>query len=834
MYAPVELTRPTNNVVAVEPANSGPYIAQTGTGKGAGDAAAPLANAASSVAAPLVQSDPALAPGLVGGVQMQAAESPELVRYQIQMLELYKSAVLDPLFTLADKRQQVPDLLRQQIADLVDQYAQLLPKLNEKLAKTTARASAMQALPINPSMPTVDQFTSTSRACDNLNNLEVQLQNTKKLSLLAQDPVVKARQLVADLQGISGKMYSQLEVKLALELADQASQEVPKNLRNQAMAAHIQSLPLLESLANSAPINPEALQQFKKDYLNLVRQTLGNAESAPTLIGLEEYFSQGLTALGDSPAASTVEGLSQELAQCKRMNSITLKLLQLLASHVTEEENLPLLSGLQEDLSLNTQTSPQLHALLTQHPKRLVKALAPLGLGQTSAEFSTEVGKLVSETPDLHALAQRYPKVLTAPKLLETEMHKDSAFKAAELGSLDTLHILLDKGVDLLVRNADGNGLLHVAAAKGQVQVATYLTQVQGLPDDLALTQGLRELTYIAKYRSLPQLTSYLRRSPVLLASAQAKITAMALARDCAKLGKSNQARHLVTAFDLDVEQPDGNSLNRTKFHKASIEGNIEEMRILKTLGANIHAVDEESNSAFHLAANFANPNTLLVFHHWFGMHIGFGIHNINRKGFDGRNPFLGATAWGKTDNMHTLWQMGADIHAVDNQLSNALYLAARFATPETIMALVNKYGFKDLEQRGFNGRTPLLGATESGNIPTMCTLIELGADAHAVDDQSHGALHIAACFANPETLQVLHTQFGLKNMEVRGVKGFTPYLQAAARGNLPNLRALEPMGADIHAQDNQGRNALAIAKQRHNIPEVIEYLQSIGVTSTR
>lgn len=832
MHATVEITQAAT---AANTANSVRYIAQTGTGRGAGDAAALLADAAASVAAPLLQINTELAPRLVGGVQRSVVESPELVRYQIQMLELYKSAVVDPLSTLAEKRHQIPVLLRQQIQDLVSQYAQLLPKLNEKLAKTTASASALLAPMIDIGMPTVDQFSSASRACDNLSNLEAQLQSAKKLSLLAQDPVVKARQLVAELQGVSGRLYSQLEVQLALELADNASQEVPKNLRSQAIAAHIQSLPLLDSLANDSPIDPEALRQFKKDYLALVRQTVGTSESVPTLKGLEEYFLQGLKALGDSPAESTVQGLSQELAQYKRMNSINLKLLQLLASNITEEKATSLLSNLQDDLTLNTQTSPQLQALLSQHPNRLVKVLAPLGLGQTSAEIKTEARAEAAveadTTANLQALAQRYPKVLTAPKLLETEMYKDSAFKAAEVGSLDTLHILLAKGVDPLVRNADGHGLLHAAAAKGQVKVATYLTRVQGLPDDLELAQGLRELTYIAKYLSLPQLRSYLRHSPVLLASAQAKITAMALARDCARLGKSKQARYLVTAFDLDVEQPDRNILNRTKFHKASIEGNIEEMRILKTLGANIHALDGESNSAFHLAAHFANPNTLLVFHQWFGMHIGFGIHNINQKGFDGRNPFLGATAWGKTDNMHTLWQMGADIYAVDNQLSNALYLAARFATPETIMALVNKYGFKDLEQRGFNGRTPLLGAAESGNIPTLCTLIELGADAYAVDDQCHGALHIAAYFADPETLQALHTQFGLKNMEVRGFKGFTPYLQAAARGNLPNLRALQPMGANIHAQDDQGRNALAIAKQKHANPEVIEYLESLGLS---
>ncbi len=925
-----------------------------------------------------------VAPSTPQNLQPNNPENPELVAYQIQVLNFYKAAVVDPLCTFAEQRQQIPELLCRQLETMVQEFDKVRKSLNTKLGRTTAESGAVDALNISRRMSMVEKLKAVERVSDHLSTLDSQLVNAQKVGRFTKNPVQKAKAYLNDLEVVRDKITRNLESQLDLVEADEASHQALQGIRNQALVAHIHSLPLMDYLTSDTPVDPAAFHEFKKDYIELVRKTIGDAQSSTTLKGLKNYINLGLAPLVGDELAAQIQPLNASLAQVRRMHDITFKLAELVYKTLSDQQMAQILNELEDELILNTHRSPQLQEILTKHPIRLVKVMAARGVEQSQSQSEVTSG---IATPLNSELAERYPKITVSPKLIKTEIHRESAFKAAELGSLDTLHMLLAEGVNPLVRNEQGDSLLHIALRKGHIELATFLIQVQGVPADLkgagdlsVLEQAIQNdeplviaglldaagqgqmsgknstpamltkanalgqtplqqavqhnavrvledwtnnfsfklddlqvqnqpvLDDVAKNGSPEMLASVV---PLLLPDAPGNATkakVFALARECVEMGKPEAGSYLVKAFGVDVDKPDQHGL--TLFHKAAIANNLQEMRVLKALGANLQARDDQNNSAFHLAAMSANSKTLKA------LYNEFGFTNLHDAGADGKSALTQVAGSAENSNLQTLLDFisaqfiktnhlqdvtqptlsnllkflleGEKLSLLDSLLASlgqyaAIHklmrptlleslnnvvkngsqeMAARVAQlllspptanpnqenvfalarecvslgkPETGKYLVQAFGVDVEKPESSLGWTLFHHAAITNNVQGMRILKALGANIHAADNQKSNAFHLAASWANPQTLQVLNSEFGFTDLEAKGLGGRTAFLGAAGWHNLPNLRALRGMGADIHAKDNLGETALDLAMWSYDrYPEVIAYLQSLGIKSGR
>ena len=128
-------------------------------------------------------------------------------------------------------------------------------------------------------------------------------------------------------------------------------------------------------------------------------------------------------------------------------------------------------------------------------------------------------------------------------------------------------------------------------------------------------------------------------------------------------------------------------------------------------------------------------------------------------------------------------------------------------------------------------GRSSLARAAEIGSLAAATALLDLGADARAVDQAGVTALMIAA--ERPEQSMVdLLLQHGADSQAVDSEKR-TALFYAARANRADNLRALQRAGAVLDSRDSRGYNALDAALGV-GAESAITELRSMGVHANR
>ena len=102
------------------------------------------------------------------------------------------------------------------------------------------------------------------------------------------------------------------------------------------------------------------------------------------------------------------------------------------------------------------------------------------------------------------------------------------------------------------------------------------------------------------------------------------------------------------------------------------------------------------------------------------------------------------------------------------------------------------------------------LEAAEEGELETLVTLLDAGADINCKDEDGNSALHLAAEEDHDEIVKTLVDR-GL-DVNTRGENGWTPLMHAATEGNESLVNFLIEAGADITCRILGGDNALHLA----------------------
>ncbi len=128
---------------------------------------------------------------------------------------------------------------------------------------------------------------------------------------------------------------------------------------------------------------------------------------------------------------------------------------------------------------------------------------------------------------------------------------------------------------------------------------------------------------------------------------------------------------------------------------------------------------------------------------------------------------------------------------------------------------------------RGHLDKTPLHYAVTYKQSECLELLLRHGADINAPDYTGMTPLHVAAMLGRKEEAEWL-LDHGAE-LEPRDIFGDTPLMTAAIFGNGHIVELLWRRGADLHARNNDGRNALELARhyRQERAEKFIERLMS-------
>lgn len=133
----------------------------------------------------------------------------------------------------------------------------------------------------------------------------------------------------------------------------------------------------------------------------------------------------------------------------------------------------------------------------------------------------------------------------------------------------------------------------------------------------------------------------------------------------------------------------------------------------------------------------------------------------------------------------------------------------------EQYITWLQEHGFHpdELEERGFNGNTPLLQAALEGNAMMVARLIEAGSDLYAVNNDYNGVLFNACYAASPEVIRLL-VEAGA-DINDTNEEGTTPLMYAASASRTECVIMLLSLGADAALHNEDGFSALELAGNR-------------------
>lgn len=192
---------------------------------------------------------------------------------------------------------------------------------------------------------------------------------------------------------------------------------------------------------------------------------------------------------------------------------------------------------------------------------------------------------------------------------------------------------------------------------------------------------------------------------------------------------------------------------------------------------------------------------------------------NVNTKCLDssdknnyGKNGLMVAVGLGYKDIALTLIKNGIDINAIDNNSRNALWTVVDNSKSDMIKLLAdNKIDVNYIDPT--QNDNILYYAVTKNNVNAVKELLNTKVNVHYLLD-NFTILHCAASY--PSTDKEIFKMLKDKGVDINAKDkvGMTPLEMAIALNRSDNVRALVELGADKTIKNNQGVDAIELAKR--------------------
>lgn len=347
---------------------------------------------------------------------------------------------------------------------------------------------------------------------------------------------------------------------------------------------------------------------------------------------------------------------------------------------------------------------------------------------------------------------------------------------ACEIGNLEIVKALIEKGAYINDTRFDGLTPLYLAVLNGHNEVADFLLS-RGAGIDIVgdLTKNKTQLHYAVESNKTNVAKFFLDKGCDVNASQNHIFnTAVHIAA-----GNNNPNMLLLLSWYGAQINNSENSVQFTPLHVAALSGHTNAVRSLLSLNANVNAKGKHGFTPLHLA--------------------------ILKNHIEVIKLLLDATP-------------------DDSKEFSIIHLAVKEGNIE-VLKLLSDHGFS-LEGYGFDGWTHLHGAVEAKQTDMIRFLLDRNVNVNAPTIQGQTPLHMAARNDDEETIQAL-IEHGAK-LEQADDHGLTALHVAAINNNkkaIASLLAVVNATNDvINAKNNDGLSALYFAVRNGDI-EMIELL---------
>ena len=361
---------------------------------------------------------------------------------------------------------------------------------------------------------------------------------------------------------------------------------------------------------------------------------------------------------------------------------------------------------------------------------------------------------------------------------------------AATSANKDTVKLLLDKGLDKYINSKDhtGDTPLHIAAVNSHAEIANIL--IEAGADIHAINSSGHNILHSA-----------------------------AMSGD----GSDTLRLFLTHKMDaeLNAEDQDGNTpLHFTCY--TTIE-KYEQARILLEAGANVNARNHKQETPLILAAHAFRNNYDLI-----RLLVEHGA-DICAEDSAGLTPLDHAHQEQNAENIQALLDVGADLHAVNQDQQNVLHTIAKQYSPisyaledqeDKIIRLLQKNDLsKELNAVDIHGDTPLHCACRARRPKLVQLFIDAGAYIHRVNNEQQTLLHVAVDCpdekfkelrwnADQETANILNILLNLgmtEELNAKDAHGNTPLYHAYKLGEKEAVKQLLSAGANPGIANENG-----------------------------
>ena len=329
---------------------------------------------------------------------------------------------------------------------------------------------------------------------------------------------------------------------------------------------------------------------------------------------------------------------------------------------------------------------------------------------------------------------------------------------AADLGHIDTVRALLEKGADVHVRGKDGNTAQSLAKKYKYNDIVALLENASRTPPDKSPS---------AASGSTPAGPA--GNSPGATVPAPGTKKGNSPSDPAAGTKKNNSPS--VPASSSITPAPSKSEILNQQLLQAAGAGDTAEVLSLIREGAGVNA----------------------------------------RGATYGNTALMDAAARGYTATVRAVLEKGGEVDARDNAGRTALMEAAFGGYTDTVRLLLEK-GAK-VNATDHEGWTPLFWAAFSRRSDTIRFLLEKGADVNAKNKHEDNALIHAAYGGDMDTVAVLLDHHA--DVNAKDDMGKTALIEAARQGHTDAVRLLLENGAAVDLKALDGSTALSLATQQ-------------------
>ena len=374
---------------------------------------------------------------------------------------------------------------------------------------------------------------------------------------------------------------------------------------------------------------------------------------------------------------------------------------------------------------------------------------------------------------------------------------------AAKEGSPEILGLLKKNEANVSATDEYDNNALHYACKMGRIETARWLLNNCNM--NLEATESFERTPFLDAVREGHLEILKLLEEKRVNVSATDEYDNNALHLAC-MMGKTETVRWLLKKCKVNLEAKD-KWYKMTPFLHAAENGHLDILKLLKAYKADVNVEDEYGNNALHFACCYYLGSVEMAI--WL-----LDVCKINKetKGRYQQTPFLFAAKEGHLGIAKRLKERGADINAKNELGNNALHFACYYSGSVAMVEWLLDECKVSIESKGSAQKTPFLCATEKGEIGIAKLLRERGANIHAKDEYGYNALYLACRNSGSVEMITWLLDECKIDIETKGSAQKTPFIYAAKNGQMKLAKQLKERGANIHAKDKDGDNALHFA----------------------